>query len=65
MCVHKRESVPWPTAKGVCGDVGGMREAKSIEVLQVHEVELDNGGKKPQHWGPQILREMMGQVDAY
>lgn len=46
VCVHKRDSVPWPTAKGVCGDVGGMKEAKSIEIPQVHEVELDNRGEK-------------------
>lgn len=51
MCVHKRESVPWPTAKGVCGAVGGMREAKSIEIPQVHEVELDNRRGKNRNTG--------------
>ena len=50
--------------RGVWEAVSGMREAKSVEILQVHEVEGWTTGGKKQRWRPQMLREMMGQVDA-
>lgn len=51
-------------ANSIWKAVNGMREAKSVEMLHVHEVKGWTTGGKIQCWRPQMLREMMGQADA-
>lgn len=43
-----------------------MREAKSVGILQVHEVKslmIWGGGGGNPHWRLQMLKEMVGQVN--